>query len=263
MVMVHSACLFKFRYIVFKFRHMNGEFTRRFGKKGRLDGRCIHPLPGSRARWHVRTRSVAGSHGSAPAIRVSMSANLDRVPPLTKANSTVEPRSALASLLERAEDLAASLSCAEGDRLVVERLRRSVIRPLSDALGDQPGAHGQADDPAGVRRAREAPAEGVWELALDVTRLRLVPGLPSQVQEAVAALQDLACQLARDAQEASSRLDELGRVQSELSPAIQVQSDGPYLVTNAGRLPDWLGEPLPARPQMALCRCGASQNKPF
>jgi CDGSH-type Zn-finger protein/truncated hemoglobin YjbI len=192
-----------------------------------------------------------------------MSADLDRVPPMTKANSTVVPRSALASLLERAEDLAASLSCAEGDRLVVERLRRSVIRPLSDALGDQPGAHGQANDPAGVRRAREATADGVWELALDVTRLRLVPGLPSQVQEAVAALQDLACQLARDAQEASSRLDELGRVQSELSPAIQVQSDGPYLVTNVERLTDWLGEPLPARPQMALCRCGASQNRPF
>ena len=33
MVMVHSACLFKFRYIVFKFRHTNGEFTRRFGQK--------------------------------------------------------------------------------------------------------------------------------------------------------------------------------------------------------------------------------------
>ena len=39
--------------------------------------------------------------------------------------------------------------------------------------------------------------------------------------------------------------------------------NGPYLVTGARRLLDWLGAPLPARPQMALCRCGASAIKPL
>ena len=171
--------------------------------------------------------------------------------------------SSLGSLIERAEDLAASLSSAEGDRLVGERLRRSVIRPLSDVLDHRPRAHGQANDPTDVRRPREAAADAIWELALDATRLRVAPGLPSQIQEAAAALQDLTCQLTSDSQEASSRLDELRRIQSELPPMIQIQTDGPYLVTNVERLTDWLGEQLPSRPQMALCRCGASQNKPF
>jgi CDGSH-type Zn-finger protein/truncated hemoglobin YjbI len=42
-----------------------------------------------------------------------------------------------------------------------------------------------------------------------------------------------------------------------------VAADGPYLVTNASKISDWLGEPIPALPQMALCRCGASAMKPL
>jgi CDGSH-type Zn-finger protein/truncated hemoglobin YjbI len=179
---------------------------------------------------------------------------------VTSAGRTAELRSALASLLERAQDLAASLSAGDGDRLVGERLRRSVIRPLSDALGEDSRAANQA---IGPRRRRAATADRIWGLTLEATRLRLLPGIPSQVQEATAALQDLACELAGDAQQATSQVDELGRIQSGLSPAIQIQTDGPYLVTNVQRLTDWLGEPLPSRPQMALCRCGASQRKPF
>jgi CDGSH-type Zn-finger protein/ferredoxin len=34
-------------------------------------------------------------------------------------------------------------------------------------------------------------------------------------------------------------------------------------VTNAGEFRDWLGQRLPTRPQMALCRCGGSEIKPF
>jgi CDGSH-type Zn-finger protein len=40
-------------------------------------------------------------------------------------------------------------------------------------------------------------------------------------------------------------------------------TDGPYLVTNADDLSDWLGRPLPVRPQLALCRCGGSKIKPL
>ena len=181
---------------------------------------------------------------------------------MTSAGRTVELRSALASLLERAQDLAVSLSAGDGDRLVGERLRRSVIRPLSDALGEESRAK-PANHAIVRRRRRAATADGIWGLTLEATHLRLLPGIPSQVQEATAALQDLACELAGDAQQASSQVDELGSIQSGLSPAIQIQTDGPYLVTNVQRLTDWLGEPLPNRPQMALCRCGASQRKPF
>jgi CDGSH-type Zn-finger protein/truncated hemoglobin YjbI len=195
--------------------------------------------------------------------RARMPADRERGPTMTAASRTAEHLSALASLLERARDLAAGLSTGDADRLVGERLRRSVIRPLTGALGGEARAHGRANEPTGPRRRRAATEDGVWELALDATRLRVVRGLPSQVQEAAAALQDLACQLASDSQEASSRLEELGRIQFELPPTIQIQTDGPYLVTNVQRLTDWLGEQLPTRPQMALCRCGASQNKPF
>ena len=151
---------------------------------------------------------------------------------MTSAGRTVELRSALASLLERAQDLAVSLSAGDRDRLVGERLRRSVIRPLSDALGEESRAEKQANQAIVRRRHRAATADGIWGLTLEATRLRLLPGIPSQVQEATAALQDLACELAGDAQQASSQVDELARIQSELSPAIQIQTDGPYLVTN-------------------------------
>jgi CDGSH-type Zn-finger protein/truncated hemoglobin YjbI/ferredoxin len=45
--------------------------------------------------------------------------------------------------------------------------------------------------------------------------------------------------------------------------AIQAQTNGPYLVTNAANFFNWLGERIPAQPQMELCRCGASATKPF
>jgi CDGSH-type Zn-finger protein/truncated hemoglobin YjbI len=182
---------------------------------------------------------------------------------MTSSDRAAERQSALASLIQRAQDLATDVSSADGDQSVGERLRRSVIRPLSDALGAGSRANKPANEPIGPPRRRAATIDGIWKLTLEATRLRLRPGLPSQVQEATAALQDLACRLAGDAQEASSRLDQLARIQSELSAAIQVQTDGPYLVTNITSLTDWLGEELPTRPQMALCRCGASANKPF
>jgi CDGSH-type Zn-finger protein/truncated hemoglobin YjbI len=78
--------------------------------------------------------------------------------------------------------------------------------------------------------------------------------------EASAALQDLACQLAVDE---NALRAELRTIQADLGAGITVATDGPYLVTNAERLTNWLGEDLPARPEMALCRCGQSAIKPF
>jgi CDGSH-type Zn-finger protein/truncated hemoglobin YjbI/ferredoxin len=87
------------------------------------------------------------------------------------------------------------------------------------------------------------------------------PGL----QEATAALQDLAVQQAtgEGPHSVAARLAELEQLQGGLACSIQVSSNGPYLVTNARQLVDWLGESQPTRPQMALCRCGASRRKPF
>jgi len=80
--------------------------------------------------------------------------------------------------------------------------------------------------------------------------------------EAAAALQDLALALADEAT-ATARLDALVELQSELGSQVQLSHDGPYLVTNLPGLDDWLGQMVPVRPQMALCRCGASQTKPL
>jgi CDGSH-type Zn-finger protein len=89
-------------------------------------------------------------------------------------------------------------------------------------------------------------------------RFPQVPGLA----EATVALQDLAIGLADEAA-AGSRLAELEVLQAELGQSIQAMTDGPYLVTNARALLDWLGQPLPVRPQRALCRCGGSKIKPL
>ncbi len=87
----------------------------------------------------------------------------------------------------------------------------------------------------------------------------------AELLEATAALQDLACALGpSDADDGTAdRLAELRQRMADLPPEIRVAPDGPYLVTNVEDLKDWLGCALPARPQMALCRCGQSERKPF
>jgi CDGSH-type Zn-finger protein/truncated hemoglobin YjbI len=165
----------------------------------------------------------------------------------------------LDSLLAGATALEADLSATrDGSERssVVRRLRRSVIRPLREAH-ERLGAGPYVDVPAS-----DAPAgERLWQLAREATTLRLAPDVPTEVQEAAAALQDLACSVEPTAAEA--RLAELREIQAELPAGIQSQRNGPYLVTNVRRLMNWLGELLPTRPQMALCRCGGSATKPF
>ena len=136
---------------------------------------------------------------------------------------------------------ARAVADAEPDDGVRDRLRRSVIRPLSAVAGD--GA---------------APAEGesLRELALRATRLRVEPDIPIELIEAVAALQQLAI-------EAGTSADDFAAVQASLPPGIQTQPDGPYLLTNVAHISDWLGVPVPTAPQVALCRCGESALKPF
>ena len=149
------------------------------------------------------------------------------------------------SVLDQAGALEAALRDEQPD--AARRLRRSVIRPLGQALGREPS--GAVAEPPSL-----------WRLTLDATRLRVASDAPAELQEATAALQDLAL---RDESERAARLEELKAIQSPLPRAIQSQTDGPYLVTNVEELTDWLGERVAARPQMALCRCGGSQLKPF
>jgi CDGSH-type Zn-finger protein len=136
------------------------------------------------------------------------------------------------------------------------RLRDSVLRPLAEALAAAP------NDPD---RSPTTAAPSLDELARAATRLRIRDGAPPQLLEATAALQDLACRGAAEDGEDSARAlaDELWRLHADLEPSIELERDGPLLATNIEQLRDWLGCALPVRPQMALCRCGASASKPL
>jgi CDGSH-type Zn-finger protein/truncated hemoglobin YjbI len=136
------------------------------------------------------------------------------------------------------------------------RLVDSVLRPLSEALSQLPA------DPA-TAPAPDTPATSLWDMAVAATKLRvsLGTGAPPGLLEATAALQQLACDDA-SAGERTTRIAALEDLQRGLRPVIMTARNGPYLVTNVPlRTP--LGERLPAPPQLALCRCGASSIKPF
>ena len=135
------------------------------------------------------------------------------------------------------------------------RLADSVLRPLDAALGA----------PAGTPDDLGADASTLWPLARRATVLRSHAGAAPELLEATAALQSLACAFAgtEGLPAVDEMLAELRELQAALAPQILTAADGPYLVTNARQLRDWLGRELPVRPQMALCRCGASGIKPY
>jgi CDGSH-type Zn-finger protein/ferredoxin len=160
------------------------------------------------------------------------------------------------------------------------RLMTTVIRPLAEALTklpvDRAALPGRTAGPGfGYNRdvhllphkqsAWVFFGERLWQLAVAATKLRLNPGMPTEMQEAAAALQDLACQFAPPdgPRGVAAKVAELKQIQAGLGRSIQASLNGPYLVTNADALVTWLGERIPARPQMALCRCGGSAIKPF
>lgn len=49
----------------------------------------------------------------------------------------------------------------------------------------------------------------------------------------------------------------------ESTPVVELSENGPYVVKNLANLSDSKGQAIPAKSVMALCRCGASGNKPF
>ncbi|HEY8764553.1 MAG TPA: CDGSH iron-sulfur domain-containing protein [Solirubrobacteraceae bacterium] len=135
----------------------------------------------------------------------------------------------------------------------------SVVRPLTAALGT-PAKPGKDGTPASEAQL----AEALHKLALEATRLRVRAPAATSLREASAALQDLACQaVAGDGERLEARRTELGALLAGLPPMIQSAEDGPYLLTNINGLTDWLGVAVDCTPQAALCRCGASEVKPW
>lgn len=158
------------------------------------------------------------------------------------------------------------------------RLRASVIRPLGELVdtGPKAGTDGEtgsepADSAASAAGIAQDWADRLWSLTKKVTQLAAWPQAQSQVVEAAAALQDLALRAARSQADGAdpdvvvaARLAELGELLGDRPhPAVRVSTNGPYLVTGATSVTDYLGRPVPVQPHMALCRCGASKAKPL
>ena len=141
---------------------------------------------------------------------------------------------------------------------VLERIDASVVRPLS-SLVDRPPPASAKPTP---REAAESPSEALWDLAQRATSLYLGAG-SVELFEAAAALQDLACRAAESDVAAQERLNWLKAAIGDVQGAIRLSPNGPLLVSNVARFVNWLGEVLPSRPLMALCRCGASSVKPY
>ena len=152
-------------------------------------------------------------------------------------------------------------------RDISNRLYRRVLRPLASALVDLPA---WADLLTSASRSRSnqptgAVAERLRDLALRASKARTdFAAAPPELLEATAALQDLAVRYGgQNEVERSRLLEQLRTMESSLGRSIQLVHDGPYVLTNVEHLTDGLGQPITSHPEMALCRCGESGDKPW
>jgi len=162
------------------------------------------------------------------------------------------------------------------------RMMTTVLRPLGEALTKMPvGGARHAGMTAGpgfgyTRDIHLLPhkrsaciffGERLRQLATVVTGLGTAHagGLPGEVEEAAAGLQALSEQFARTDRTWNrvAELAEFRAIEARQAQCIAPSLNGPYLVTNVDRLVNSKGERIDARPEMALCRCGGSANKPF
>src|SRR5215469_5941116 len=145
--------------------------------------------------------------------------------------------------------------------VVLARIDASVVRPLK-SLAERSAETISADTLAAAAEPTTTPADVLWHLAEEATSMWKIAG-DVELFEAAAALQDLMCNTAESDAIARDRLDKLRVATGEAPTAIRLSPNGPLLVSNVARFINWLGEPLPSRPLMALCRCGASSIKPY
>jgi CDGSH-type Zn-finger protein len=163
------------------------------------------------------------------------------------------------------------------------RLMQSVSRPLGEALAKMPAGHGarRKGKTAGPgfgynrdihllphkRSAWVFFGERLHQAAAIATSLWSSSSkrLPPEIEEAAAALQSLALDFAPDESRlnAAAELAEFKTIEQGAKAEIKPSRNGPLLVSNLPRLENSRGEALPVSPEMALCRCGASKNKPF
>jgi CDGSH-type Zn-finger protein len=162
------------------------------------------------------------------------------------------------------------------------RLMTNVTRPLGEALAKMPAGHdarlqgktagagfGYNRDIHLLPHKRSAWVffgERLHELATIATELRVgAQRLPAEVEEATAGLQALSLEFARQDRPLNRKteLGEFRAMEAKAKPEIKPSQHGPLLVTNIETFTGPNGEALPTSPEMALCRCGQSKNKPY
>ncbi len=227
------------------------------------------------ADWGATSRFRTPAHTSAEVDDQAIEALSKRAASLARAVSTsTAPPDGAGQLVSLFTSASAAVEKAR-DRETARRLVESVLRPLAEAASGKrlrPSAKAarpnKTQDSAPPRTNPQALGEALWALAQMATKTRAHwTGEPEQqtlLMEATAALQDLALRFSpadgpngRDA-----RLSALRELQADCPREIRCAHDGPYLVTNAECIRDWLGDEVRTLPQMALCRCGESAVKP-
>jgi len=160
------------------------------------------------------------------------------------------------------------------------RMMTTVIRPMGEALtkmsmGDPDNPNLMAGPGFGYNRdihllphknsAWIFFSERLFGLAKEATELAEKQNVPSEIREASASLQAISELFIRKV--ATLREDnpkgEFYRIEKLPAPEITPELNGPYLVKGVNTLLNSKGDVLVTEPQMALCRCGGSANKPF
>jgi CDGSH-type Zn-finger protein len=158
------------------------------------------------------------------------------------------------------------------------RMMASVLRPLGEALTKMPAGAPYPGQTAGPgfgynRDVHLLPhkdsawiffAERLGQMATKAAYMRTHYAVPDEIEEAAAALQDIAARVgALSRTGAGATQETIAALERTVGMGITPERNGPYLVSNVPLLTNSRGETLPARPEMALCRCGQSRMKPF
>jgi CDGSH-type Zn-finger protein/truncated hemoglobin YjbI len=217
------------------------------------------------SEWGARSR-FAGSATPGPAAPDGPAAKAlsRRATSLARAVGSADGRTAGAEGLVTLFDAARATWNQAGQGETAVRLVESVLRPLAEAVTGKRFRARTKVAPAGVGAGGEELDGQLWALAQNATkslaRWRGDPERETLLIEATAALQDLALNSSPDHRDA--RLATLRKLLARRPQGIRCAHNGPYLVTNAAAVRDWLGEELQATPALALCRCGESAIKP-
>jgi CDGSH-type Zn-finger protein/truncated hemoglobin YjbI len=224
--------------------------------------------------WGATSRFTAASAPSGRTESEVTPALSARAASLTRAVSASEATTGATGELAGLFTAALAVFDQVTDGQIAGRLVESVLGPLAQAAtgkrlrGSTRARSTGRSQPSATKTDPRALDEQLWALAQLATEARARrtsdPDQETLLMEATAALQDLALRSAPadgpNGREA--RLAALRELQADCAQEIRCAHNGPYLVTNAECIRDWLGEEVRALPQMALCRCGESAIKP-